>query len=366
MRELGLHYCSMPQALNHFAAAGKQSLVVTGTHGKTHHLGDAGLGPGRCLAGDPSFMVGRQSSTISIATTRLGNGPHMVFEGDEYDTAYFDKGPQVSPFFPGGCRADQRGVSDHADIFRDLDHVRQAFGRFVGAMAPESTLLAYDADRNIDGLIEYGRCRVQRYGSGADAFWRLGSVAIEPPWTRFTVLRNGAPYGKFNTRMVGEHNLRNALAVIGAADRLNIAAGDIQRATGNLLRGCAAAREGARHAKRHYRYGRFCPSPPRRFGKPSGPSGPFYPAGRLIAVFEPRTNTSMRDVFQDVYPECFDGADRICIRRPPLLSKIPEGERFSSERLVEDLKHRGKRRPLFCGHRGDHRPFWPIRPHPAT
>ena len=337
MRELKLCHCSMPQALNHFAAAGKRSLVVTGTHGKTTTsallawmLETAGL--------DPSFMVGGILKNFD-RNYRLGNGPYMVFEGDEYDTAYFDKGPKFMHFDPAVAILTSVEF-DHADIFTDLEHVKSAFGRFIGKLSGNATLVAWDADPNIDELLDRRQaCRVHRYGRRTDSRWRLGRVKIDPPWTVFEVFRNNTRFGKFRTRMMGEHNLLNALAVIGAVHRLSVSAHTIGKALESF--------EGVRRRQeiRGTRNGVTVLDDfahhPTAVRETIRAAKPHFPEGRLIAVFEPRTNTSMRNVFQEIYPRCFDGADIVCIRRPPLLSKIPEGERFSSERLVDALTDRG-------------------------
>lgn len=337
MRELGLNYCSMPQALNHFAARGKKTLLVTGTHGKTTTsailtwvLMRAGM--------EPSFMIGGILKNFN-SNYRLGKGKYLVVEGDEYDTAYFDKGPKFRHY--AADIAILTSVEfDHADIFRDLDHVKRIFGLFVDQLSPSSMLMACDADRNINGLLSAVACRVERYGRLSESTWRLGKVDIRSPWTIFDIFKKDRLYGHFRTRQVGEHNLMNTLAVVGAADRLSISQPVIAEAL-ETFQGVRRRQE-VRGVQRGVTVVDDFAHHPTAVRETIRAIRPFYPEGRLIAVFEPRTNTSMRGVFQAVYPPSFEQADMICVPQPPLLWKVPEKDRFSSERLVRDLRAAGK------------------------
>jgi UDP-N-acetylmuramate: L-alanyl-gamma-D-glutamyl-meso-diaminopimelate ligase len=337
MDRLGLNFCSMPQALNRFVAAGKQTLLVSGTHGKTTTssilawvLYEAGL--------DPSFMIGGLLKNFD-SNNRLGSGAYFVVEGDEYDTAFFDKGPKFLHFQPH--RAVLTGVEfDHADIFNDLNHVKSIFNGFVSGLPGSSTLLAFDGDRNVTEVIAHHRCRVERYGQQVNSPWRLGSVSVDPPWTAFEVIKNNKSFAEFKTRLYGEHNLLNALAVIAIADSLDIPVGVIGTAL-QTFEGIKRRQE-IRGRKRQITVLDDFAHHPTAVRETLRAVKSVAAGGRLIAVFEPRTNTSMRSVFQNEYPTVFDPADLICIRKPPLLDKIPTGQRFSSEQLVNDLKTRGK------------------------
>jgi len=342
VQEAGLSYCSMPQALNRFAAAGKKPILITGTHGKTTTssivawiLQYAGF--------DPSFMIGGILKNFN-SNYRLGKGEYIVLEGDEYDTAYFDKGPKFLHYQPH--LAVLTSVEfDHADIFEDLGHVTGAFDRFVGGLSESATLFAVDQDPNVEGLVRDRNCRLERYGTDGTSDWRLGTVAIEPPWTRFQVLQNGHVFGSFRTRMVGRHNLLNAMAAIGIASRLaipvEVLVSALERFEG------VKRRQEVRGRKRGITVMDDFAHHPTAVRETIRAVKPFCPHGRLIAVFEPRTNTSMRDVFQSVYPDSFEAADLVCVRKPPLLEKIPPDCRFSSEQLVNDLRHRGKAAHFF-------------------
>jgi UDP-N-acetylmuramate: L-alanyl-gamma-D-glutamyl-meso-diaminopimelate ligase len=292
---------------------------------------------------DPGFMIGGILKNFN-SNYRLGKGPYMAIEGDEYDTAFFDKGPKFLHYVPHIAILTSVEF-DHADIFKDFQQVRSAFDRFLSGISETGILIAYDGDKVVQDLIRNRRYRVLTYGKKKDSTWRLGEVSVEPPWSIFNVEHNGKIFGTFRSGLMGEHNLLNALSVIAAADSLGIERENIQRAFESfenvkrrqeirgVINGITVLDDFAHH--------------PTAVRETIKAVKPFYPDGRLIAVFEPRTNTSMRNVFQDVYPSSFDQADIICIRKPPLLEKIPEGERFSSRKLVEDLKKRGRNARYF-------------------
>jgi UDP-N-acetylmuramate: L-alanyl-gamma-D-glutamyl-meso-diaminopimelate ligase len=337
VHQMGLPFCSMPQALNHFVARGKDTLLVSGTHGKTTTssilawmLHEAGL--------DPSFMIGGLLKNFD-SNYRLGNGPYFVIEGDEYDTAFFDKVPKFFHYNP------QIAVTtsvefDHADIFNDLDHVKEAFGHFMSGLSKSSLLLAFDGDKNIAELTGGCHCRIERYGRRNDSSWQLSKISLDPPWTTFEVKKNAGHFATFKTRLIGEHNLLNALSVIAIADHLNIPTPIIGSAL-ETFEGIKRRQE-IRGQKRQITVMDDFAHHPTAVRETVRAVKSMANSGRLIAVFEPRTATSMRSIFQNEYAQSFDMADLICIRQPPQVRKIPDGQEFSSEQLVRDLKKRGK------------------------
>ena len=335
--KMGLFFCSMPQALNRFIAAGKKPVIITGTHGKTTTssilawiLYKAGL--------DPTFMIGGLLKNFE-SNYRLGKGEHIIIEGDEYDTAFFDKGPKFLHYAP--YVAVLTSVEfDHADIFKDMNHVKEAFDRFISSIAQKNTLVAFDGDKNIEELISDKKCKVERYGQDVDSTWRILNIATDPPWTFFEVLKQGSAFGTFKTNLIGMHNLLNILSTIAVADRLNIPCEVIAGAL-ETFKGIKRRQE-VRGIKRGITVMDDFAHHPTAVKETISAARPFYTEGRIIAVFEPRTNSSMRTIFQNVYPGSFESADLICIRKPPLLEKIPHAERFSSEKLVDDLKNQGK------------------------
>lgn len=343
MKQMGIPFCSMPQALNRFFAKDKNPLLVSGTHGKTTTaailawmLHKGGL--------DPSFMIGGILQNFD-SNYRLGGGDPIIIEGDEYDTAFFDKGPKFMHYQPA-ITVLTSVEFDHADIFRDLNHVQLVFSRFLSQLKRSSLLLAFDADENIRQIISRAHCRIEFYGSDDHSNWCLGDIQIDAPWSIFEVLKLGKPYGRFKTKMVGLHNLYNTLAVIAIADHLGLAHAEIGAALATF-EGVKRRQQIRGHKNKITVMDDFAHHPT-AVRETVAAVKSFHSPKRLIAVFEPRTNSSMRDVFQNVYPLAFDFADLICIRQPPLLEKIPVAERFSSEKLVADLRRRGKDAHFFA------------------
>jgi len=335
--EAGLDYCSMPQAVNHFLVGRRRAILVAGTHGKTTTaamiawiLHYAGL--------SPSFMIGGFVKNFS-GNFHVADGEYVVLEADEYDTAFFDKQPKFIHYDP--YIAVLTSVEfDHADIYKDIGHVKSAFNAFLAAMSPESQLIAYDADSNIDQLLAGKTMRVARYGSRKGSDWRLADFSVDAPWIHFDVIHADNFWGRFKASFAGAHNLHNALSAIAVGCRLGIAR-DVMAEALARFEGVKRRQE-VRGIKNGVTVIDDFAHHPTAVRETVRALRPFYPRRRLIAVFEPRTNTSMRKIFQDVYPASFDEADVICIRKPPLLSKIPPDEQFSSPQLVEDLTRRGK------------------------
>lgn len=343
MFELAILYCSLPQALNRFFMTGKGALVVTGTHGKTTTsallawvLAIAGLNPG--------FMVGGILKNFG-RNYNIGGGAHFVVEGDEYDTAFFDKGPKFLHYTPS--RAILTSVEfDHADIYRDLAHVKNSFSDFIAAMPQEAMLAGYDGDPVVRELLTQAPCWTAFYGLEERSPWRLENMHSDSPWTHFEVTRRGKHFGTFKTHLIGRHNVLNALAAIAVADDIGVPADLISRAL-ETFEGVKRRQE-VRGIKNDIIVMDDFAHHPTEVKETVAAVSSFYSDKRIAAVFEPRTNSSRRKVFQDRYTESFDMADLVCIRKPPLLDKIPVEERFSSEQLTQDLQGRGKEAHYFA------------------
>jgi UDP-N-acetylmuramate: L-alanyl-gamma-D-glutamyl-meso-diaminopimelate ligase len=336
MIDAGLHFCSMPQAVNHFFAKGKKTVVIAGTHGKTTTsplmawmLYTAGM--------EPTYMIGGILNNFN-SNFRIGTGDCIVLEGDEYDTAFFDKGAKFLHYVPDYSVLTSVEF-DHADIFRDLDHIKEVFGLFIRSHRTSSVQMAWDSDANLAELVQQSPARVERYGFQDGSDWSLSEVRVTPPFVTFTVHKGNERFGAFRSPLPGRHNLLNTLSVIAVCDHLGIHVDTMKEAL--LSFKGIKRRQEVRGVRKGVTVMDDFAHHPTAVRETIAAVKPFYPKGRLIAVFEPRTNSSMRDVFQNVYPESFDGADLVCVRKPPLLEKIPEGHRFSSEQLVGDLKARG-------------------------
>ncbi len=337
LRERGLPFCSMPQAVNRFLAFGKKILLVTGTHGKTttasllaHVLFEVGA--------DPSFLIGGILKNFQ-SNYRLGKGEYVVLEGDEYDTAYFDKGPKFLHYDAHTAILTSMEF-DHADIFTDFAHVKKAFRGLVEKLSPRALLIACAEDPQVAALSGIRNSGVLRYGRTAEADWHPGEIRAAGRENRFEPTQNGRSFGQWTLPLLGHHNVLNALSVIAAAHHLGLPMDAVKKAL--LTFKGVKRRQEIRGVKRGILVMDDFAHHPTAVRETVSGVRKHFNTGRLIAVFEPRTNTSMRNIFQNVYPKAFDAADRICIRKPPLLKKIPKGKRFSSKKLVADLLARGK------------------------
>lgn len=332
----GIPYLSMPQALQRFAMEGKRNVVVCGTHGKTTTSSLVAwiLDLGRT---DPGFMIGGIPANYG-KNFRTGDGPFFVIEGDEYDTAFFDKGPKFLHYAPKFAIITSIEF-DHADIYRDLDHVIESFRKFIALIPADGALIANGDDPIVRAESQRARCPVITYGYGPGVEWQGGEVGYLERETRLEILRNGAEVMTIQTPLYGRHNLSNVLGAVALAESVGIARADLLEAL-RTFRGVkrrqefkgeiggvlvlddfahhpTAVRETIRAVRERYR-GR-----------------------RLVAVFEPRSNSSRRKVFQEAYAGAFDQADLILLPDPPMPEKTPPSERFSSADLAEDLAKRG-------------------------
>ena len=329
--ERGIAYMSMPQAVNRFIAAGKKIILVTGTHGKTttasimaHVLASAGL--------DPGFMIGGILKDYQ-SSFRIGSGDYMVIEGDEYDTAFFDKGPKFMHYDPFITII--TGVEfDHADIFRDLDHVKQVFSGLVKKVAGQShVIVCRDSFYLMDILENETKTQnVVTYGKGAE--WSFADAAHQGFFTRARIQGPKTSY-VIETRLQGAHNLLNFTACAAAADIIGVDTGLMQAAMASFSG--IKRRQEIRGVKNRITVMDDFAHHPSAVRETIRAVKPFYPRGRVIAVFEPRTNTSMRTFFQASYPRAFKEADLVCICNPSVKKNIPENERLSQKKLVSEI-----------------------------
>jgi len=328
-------FCSMPQAINAFAVGAKKPLLVVGTHGKTTTasllawiLYEAGL--------DPSFVIGGILPNFE-SNYRMGQGDYIVIEGDEYDTAFFDKGPKFLHYDPHIAILTSVEF-DHADIFTDIAHIRRTFQSFLERISAENLLIAYTGDANVAELIKRLNCHVETYHLNPGADWRVKLLSTRLKRTSFEIYQNDHCMGTFHSPLPGEHNLLNTLAVIAAARHIGISDNTIASAL-TTFKGIKRRQE-IRGQKRNITVIDDFAHHPTAVKETIRAVKPLYPDGRLIAVFEPRTNSSMRKVFQNIYPQVFGQADLVCIREPSRLDKIPVRDRFSAKQLVHDLNKR--------------------------
>lgn len=343
--EKNLAYLSMPQAVNRFLAAGRKIILVTGTHGKTttssimaHILASSGR--------DPSFMIGGILKDYH-SSFRIGKGEYMVIEGDEYDTAFFDKGPKFMHYDPHITI--MTGLEfDHADIFRDFDHIREIFSRLVKKVQSTSHILACLDNQPLMEILAQTGASIETYGQTGErqGDWFFTNHGIKDGFTWADIHGPGRSY-PVKTRMVGRHNLLNFLACAAAAEKIGIEPESIQRAMAGFSG--VKRRQEIRGVKKGITVMDDFAHHPSAVRETIAAVKPFYPRGRVVAVFEPRTNTSMRRVFQDSYPGAFAQADMVCICKPSVKKNIPDPERFSPEQLAGDINALGIEAHCFEG-----------------
>lgn len=329
-------YVSLPQALGHNFLQGKQSLVVAGTHGKTTTssmlatlLHGAGF--------DPGFMIGGIVHAFK-RNFRVGKGPYFVVEGDEYDTAFFDKGPKFLHYQPYIAIVTSIEF-DHADIYADLEAVKNSFRKLVAIMPENGCLVAHLDDPVVREIVEETPCDVLGYGKSNDLDWVLSDVSIAADGTSFEAIHDGKPFGRFFSRMPGFHNALNSLAVIAVLERLGLPVKTIQKELESFPGVCR--RQEVRGVVNGVTVIDDFAHHPTAVKETVAALAVAYAGSRLIVIFEPRTNSSRRRVFQYDYVQVFDKADKVVIKEPDALVNIPEDERFSAKKLAADLVKKG-------------------------
>ncbi|MFH1243545.1 MAG: UDP-N-acetylmuramate:L-alanyl-gamma-D-glutamyl-meso-diaminopimelate ligase [Pseudomonadota bacterium] len=342
LSRLGLPYVSFAQAIRHFALKGKRSVVVSGTHGKTTVsaaiawiLERTGM--------DPGFMIGGIPRAFQ-KNFKMGKGTYFVIEGDEYDTAFFDKGPKFLHYNPWVTILTSIEF-DHADIYRDLDHVVESFRKLIAFTPTEGLIIGNSDDPMVAQEIRGTRCPVITYGLSGEPGWKAVDISVGEDFTSFRVIAKGEEYASFLTPLYGNYNISNLLSVVVLADFLGIPKTIVHEALKDFTgvrrrqeivgkeRGILVLDDFAHH--------------PSAVKETVTAVREKYRGRRLIAVFEPRSNSSRRNVFQDRYASSFDNADLVMIPEPPLMEKIPADKRFSSQRLVEDLRKKSLKAHYF-------------------
>jgi UDP-N-acetylmuramate: L-alanyl-gamma-D-glutamyl-meso-diaminopimelate ligase len=324
---------SLPDVLHEQFLRTREPIVVAGTHGKTtttSMLAWIFQSAGK----DPSFLIGGIAENFG-SSFALRQGRHFIIEGDEYDTAFFDKGPKFLHYFPQSVILTSVEF-DHADIYRDLEEVKTAFKRLVNLVPGKGRVVAYDGDENVDACTAGAFCPVERYGMKSGSFWQIGSVNYSLESTSWTVQREGLPWAEFEFSLAGEHNVLNATAAAAMAANHGIEAPAIAEALRAFksvkrrleikaeIEGVTIIDDFAHH--------------PTAIAATLRALRVRYPGARLWAVFEPRSNTLRRKVFEKELAESLALADQVVIAAIFKPLTVPENERLSTASVVSKLK----------------------------
>ncbi|MBN2321669.1 MAG: UDP-N-acetylmuramate:L-alanyl-gamma-D-glutamyl-meso-diaminopimelate ligase [Acidobacteria bacterium] len=331
-------YSSFPEAMKHFFLRDRTPVVVTGTHGKTTTtsmiawtLQAAGL--------KPDFLIGGIAENFR-SSYGLGGGPFCVVEGDEYDSAFFDKGPKFLHYLPYAAVIGNIEF-DHADIYRDLESIKLQFRRFVN-LIPEQGYLAVGGDSL--AAVEVGRSclgKTETFGMDGSNDWSPESIEYRDNRTFFDILYRGKQFGRAGLGVYGTYNIRNALAAAATLNHLEVPGEDILRGL-ETFSGVRRRLQLRATVNGIQIYEDFAHHPTAVEETLRSMQDAFHPK-RLWAIYEPRSATSRRKIFQDAIARALGRAD--CIAIAPLFKpdKVPAEEQLDLEGLAENLRAMGRR-----------------------
>ena len=327
-----LRYCSLPELLKEFFIRGKRSLVVTGTHGKTTTTSLlAWVFEHNNL--NPSYLIGGIPNNLGQGA-RFTESEWFIVEGDEYDTAFFDKRSKFIHYLP------EVGIInnlefDHADIFKDLEAIQTSFRHFIRLIPRNGLLLGNGDDRNLTPLLDVNHCPVKRFGLAESNAVRAFNMRYGPTATEFEI-----PSFKFHINLLGELNVRNALAVVACAKHCGLKNHQIQSAFATFkgikrrmeISGIAGGVTVVDDFGHH----------PTAIRETLRALRIKYPQQKVWAVFEPRSNTTRRNVFQNELAGAFADADAVVVSQVARLELLAPEERLNPEKLMQDLSNAGK------------------------
>jgi len=345
-----LPFCSLPQLLHDEFLRGKEVLVVAGTHGKTTTTSMLAW-IFHCAGLQPSFLIGGIAENFG-SSFHLGRGRYFILEGDEYDTAFFDKGPKFLHYFPDSVILTSVEF-DHADIYKDLDAVETAFKRLVNLIPRRGRIVAFDGSvgeatgsASLERCLAKTFCPVERYGGGASSQWRVTNLRLEPGRTVWSVLHEGSPWADFEFALAGEYNVWNATAAAALAAACDISKDEIAAALKTFksvkrrlevkaqVNGITVIDDFAHH--------------------PTAIAGTLkalrarYAGARLWAILEPRSNTLRRRVLQSDLARSLALADEVVVAGVFRSEAVPENERLELPELAVEIQRMGRRARLLA------------------
>ncbi len=338
----GLRYASMAETVKELFIRGKQSIVVAGTHGKTTTT--AMLAWILEVAGrKPSFLVGGIAENFG-SSFQLRDGPDFVIEGDEYDTAFFDKGPKFLHYLPRIVLL-KNIEFDHADIYADLEAIKTAFRRLIN-IVPRSGLIVAGIDSPVvTELIPAAFSRVATAGLGTGE-WQAVNIKTTADGMDFEILRSDSNTGSFAIPLPGTFNVQNALGAIIVARDLGIPDEVIRRAL-STFKSVKRRLEIRGEVNGIVVYDDFAHHPT-AVQETLRAVRERHPHARVWAVFEPRSQTCRRKIFEPAFIQSFDPADVILIARVYGASHLAPAETLSPDRVAEGIRARGKRAFTFA------------------
>lgn len=330
-------FCSMPQILHDEFLVGKEVLVVAGTHGKTTTTSMlAWIFETACLS--PSFLIGGIAENFG-SSFGLGTGKHFILEGDEYDTAFFDKGPKFLHYFPDAIILTSVEF-DHADIYKDLEAVETAFKRLVNLIPRRGRIVGFDTGTSIERCLVKAFCPVELYGSSDRAEWQINNLNLAPDHTSWRVLHKGAHWADLEFALGGEYNVWNATAAAALAAGCGVPKDAIAKALATFrsvkrrlevkaeVNGVTIIDDFAHH--------------PTAIEQTIHALRARYENRRLWIVLEPRSNTMRRNVLQDALARSLSLADQVVVAAIFKSEAIPQNERLDLNSVITQIQERGK------------------------
>lgn len=340
-------FSSLPEILHDEFLRGKEVLVVAGTHGKTTTTSMLSW-IFHCAGLQPSFLIGGIAENFG-SSFQLGDGKYFILEGDEYDTAFFDKGPKFLHYFPDAVILTSVEF-DHADIYKDLDAVETAFQRLVNLVPRRGRLIGFDTGESLERCLGRAFCSVERYGCTPRANWQIANLDLQPTRSAWSVLHSGKQWADLEFSLGGEYNVWNATAAAALAADYGIGKEEIARALKTfksvkrrlevraMVNGITVIDDFAHH--------------------PTAIAGTLtalrsrYPGSRIWAVLEPRSNTLRRNVLQVDLAKSLALADEVVVAGVFKSEAIPQAERLDLAAVAAIVQSHGRRARIISSVQG--------------
>lgn len=335
-------FSSLALVIHEEFLVGRESIVVAGTHGKTTTTSMLAWMYETAARNDadlaPSFLIGGIAENFGSSFALRPTRP-FILEGDEYDTAFFDKGPKFLHYFPDALILTHVEF-DHADIYADLEAVKTAFKRLVNLVPRRGRILAFDGSSNVTDCVSRAFCPVERYGFAQDSQWRIQDLSIQNHRSHWRIVQNGIPWLEAEMPVVGEHNVLNATAAAALAAGQGVPVEAIREALQSFrsvkrrleviaeVDGITLIDDFAHH--------------PTAIRETLRALRLQYPGARLWAVLEPRSNTLRRNIFERELTESLALADQVILAAVYQASNVPPEQVLHPEHVVHALQNEGR------------------------